>query len=99
MLCGGCPEAFWEATPCTVTAVLQARRLRDEEHWRQAVTSAWMTAGLTRAREMPELDELLGETVAKERRGMSDAEIGHNIALWGLALDQQFGTEGTTNGG
>lgn len=96
MCAGGRPDEFWDSTFATVMAVLQARRDRDEEQWKQGITQAWVMARLTRAHDMPDLETLIGE---RERSAMSDEQIGHNIALWGAVIDQQFGNGDTSDGG
>lgn len=92
MIAGGSVDTFWNETLRTVQAVLSAARDRDREDWRMRVSQAWLGAGLARTEKLPDLDTLIDET--PQRRGQSDEEMAHNLALWSAALEHQYGKEG-----
>jgi len=60
---------FWALTPRETVQTIEAARWREERAQKQAVTAAWLTATLSRAKRVPKLARLLGEGGTRVLRG------------------------------
>jgi hypothetical protein len=89
-MAGGDPERFWDMTARTVTNVLKAAKNQAKELWRQKITAAWCGANWTRAKEMPSLNEVLGDDDEQSSR-QQEVRNKHNAALWRTVIAHKFG--------
>ena len=74
--------------------MLAAARDADKAQWQAAQAQAWITAALGRTRDLPTLEEFLGEEegAAPSRSGASAQVVeDHNWRLWQMVIDRQFG--------
>ncbi len=85
VVAGGGADAFWDKTPREIHAVLSAFNRRSRAAQRDSIQSAWITAKLSRAQDIPALEELAPSLFP--RAPQSDEEMAHNLMLWNAALN------------
>ena len=65
--CGCTVAEFWEMTPRETYAVIAATNWQERQRERQQVSSAWLTASLSRSKRIPRLKVLLAQQSRPKR--------------------------------
>jgi hypothetical protein len=85
VVAGGGADQFWNKTPREIHAVLSAFNRRNRMAQRSELQAAWITAKLSRAKDIPSLEELSPSLFP--RSAQSDTQMAHNLMLWNAALN------------
>lgn len=73
--CGILVADFWEMTPRETKMAIEAAIWRDERQQRQALSLAWHTAALSRAKRLPSLKRLLSTSSGSKARPLRGPEL------------------------
>jgi len=70
--CGVTIAEYWSMTPPETLAVIEAHNWRQRQEERRQMTTAWMTAALTRTRRLPRLGALLARSKRPQKLSKND---------------------------